>query len=61
MKEQVAKLELEKLEYDEEKQRLRADAAERYRVQLENFVDMICHEIRNPYVRVRIIQRVPSI
>ena len=46
----MAKLKLEQLMYDEEKQRLRADAAERYRLQLENFVDMICHEIRNPYV-----------
>jgi hypothetical protein len=49
MKEQIAKLKLEQLMYDEERQRLRADAAEKYRLQLENFVDMICHEIRNPY------------
>eukprot|EP00026_Physarum_polycephalum_P000093 Phypoly_transcript_00093.p1 GENE.Phypoly_transcript_00093~~Phypoly_transcript_00093.p1 ORF type:complete len:2228 (+),score=422.82 Phypoly_transcript_00093:105-6788(+) len=48
MKEQIAKLKLEQLMYDEERQRLRADAAEKYRLQLENFVDMICHEIRNP-------------
>jgi hypothetical protein len=52
MKEQIAKLKLEQLMYDEEKQRLRADAAEKYRLQLENFVDMICHEIRNPYAPV---------
>ena len=50
MKEQIAKRKLEQLMYDEERQRLRADAAEKYRSQLENFVDMICHEIRNPYV-----------
>ena len=31
-------------------QRDRADAAEKYKTQLENFIDMICHEIRNPYV-----------
>jgi signal transduction histidine kinase len=31
-------------------QRDRADAAEKYKIQLENFIDMICHEIRNPYV-----------
>lgn len=49
MKEQIAKLRLEQLTHDEERQRLRADAAEKYRLQLENFVDMICHEIRNPY------------
>lgn len=39
----------EQLQQDEERQRLRADAAEKYKRQLENFVDMICHEIRNPY------------
>jgi hypothetical protein len=27
-----------------------ADSAEKYKLQLENFIDMICHEIRNPYV-----------
>jgi hypothetical protein len=38
------------LQREEETQRERADAAEKYKVQLENFIDMICHEIRNPYV-----------
>ena len=56
MQEQIAKLKLEQLTYDEERQRLRADAAERYRLQLENFVDMICHEIRNPYVGGRLAE-----
>lgn len=34
---------------EEHAQRARADAAEKYKAQLENFIDMICHEIRNPY------------
>jgi hypothetical protein len=38
------------LQREEELQRGRADAAEKYKLQLENFIDMICHEIRNPYV-----------
>lgn len=37
------------LQREEKIQRERADAAEKYKVQLENFIDMICHEIRNPY------------
>jgi hypothetical protein len=36
------------LKREEEAQRGRADAAEKYKLQLENFIDMICHEIRNP-------------
>lgn len=58
MKEQIAKLRLEQLTHDEERQRLRADAAEKYRLQLENFVDMICHEIRNPYETLSHFRRV---
>jgi hypothetical protein len=38
----------EQLRREEETQRERADAAEKYKLQLENFIDMICHEIRNP-------------
>ena len=38
----------EQLQREEAAQRERADAAEKYKVQLENFIDMICHEIRNP-------------
>ena len=38
----------EQLQKEEKLQRDRADAAEKYKVQLENFIDMICHEIRNP-------------
>lgn len=48
MQEQIEKLRFEQLTRDEERQRLRADAAEKYKQQLENFMDMICHEIRNP-------------
>ena len=40
----------EQLQREEAVQRERADTAEKYKVQLENFIDMICHEIRNPYV-----------
>lgn len=49
MQEEIEKLRFEQLAKDEERQRLRADAAEKYKQQLENFMDMICHEIRNPY------------
>lgn len=49
MREEIEKLRFEQLTKDEERQRLRADAAEKYKQQLENFMDMICHEIRNPY------------
>ena len=49
MKEQIEQLKFEQLAREEERQRLRADAAEKYKIQLENFMDMICHEIRNPY------------
>jgi signal transduction histidine kinase len=38
------------LQHEEEAQRERAEAAERHKMQLEIFIDMICHEIRNPYV-----------
>jgi hypothetical protein len=41
----------EQLQKEEKLQRDRADAAEKYKIQLENFIDMICHEIRNPYVK----------
>ena len=41
-------LRFEQLQREEAAQRERADAAEKYKVQLENFIDMICHEIRNP-------------
>ena len=50
MKEQMAKLRLEQVMMDEERQRLRADAAEKYRLQLENFVD-----IQNILVRAILI------
>jgi nitrogen-specific signal transduction histidine kinase len=43
-------LRFDQLRREEESQRERADAAEKYKMQLENFIDMICHEIRNPYV-----------
>jgi hypothetical protein len=33
-----------------EEEARRADEAVKYKDQLENFIDMICHEIRNPYV-----------
>lgn len=42
----------EQLQREELVQRERADAAEKYKVQLENFIDMICHEIRNPFVAI---------
>jgi PAS domain S-box-containing protein len=32
----------------EEKERCRAEDAERYRKDLEDFINMVCHEIRNP-------------
>ena len=32
----------------EEKERKRAEEAEKYRTNLENFINQICHEIRNP-------------
>jgi histidine kinase len=39
MEVQFEKIRLEKLAHDN---------TERYKMQLENFMDMICHEIRNP-------------
>jgi histidine kinase len=41
MEVQFEKIRLEKLAHD---------STEKYKTQLENFMDMICHEIRNPYV-----------
>ncbi len=32
----------------EEKERRRAEEAEKYRKNLEDFINMVCHEIRNP-------------
>ena len=36
----------EQLQREEEVQRRKVDSAEKFKAQLENFVDMICHEIR---------------
>jgi len=39
---------LQALSMAEDKERRRAEEAEKYRMNLENFINQICHEIRNP-------------
>lgn len=43
---------LQALTQAEEKERRRAEEAEKYRRNLEDFINMICHEIRNPLAAV---------
>jgi PAS domain S-box-containing protein len=45
---QLENIRLETLQLSEEKEHQRAEGAEAYKQKLEDFIDTICHEVRNP-------------